>query len=110
MMSSPEGVVYRRVTEWRGLYVRLTERFPDAAIPEFPITKEGLLTNYTRLGEELAVWFDTVSESEPEVLRSELFLEFLKVTPRDTTYAMTAAEYRIHFSFSFFAFLMTSGN
>lgn len=78
------------MTEWRGLYVRLIEQFPESGIPEFPIVKENLLTNYTKLAEDLATWFDTVAETLDDVIKSELFTDFLRTTPRDAALAATA--------------------
>jgi len=83
-------VVYRRLSEFRALSVRLRERFPNKRVPALPVIKEGLFTAYGSLLTQLHTYFEEIVSLGPEVSTCDVFTEFLKVNPNDRHYRATA--------------------
>ena len=89
--SAPQqATIYRRLTEFRALYVRLLEKFPNSGLPELPVLKEGVFTVYDSLLEQLFTFFESLLAMGDEIVYSDVVQDFLLESPTDKAFQTTA--------------------
>jgi len=98
--KKPDGqsnyLIYRRLSEFRGLYLNLVDElkntdFPKARIPQLQVIKEGLFTSHFQVFDLLLPFISQIDNNQ-RLQKSDAFQRFLARTQSDQTFRNTASK------------------